>query len=218
MFRRRYIESNVVNEENGEDEIDPESSNGKKPLNFSNISFNDDLPSRFSKSTFKLDPIIKRRRIPSSTKIYDISKHLSINMDPVVEVKEDDKNETLKKINSINSPRVKLFTDSMEDNTINSPKIVSSTSYHLNRDYFVTLENEEAIAEDNNENLVDLLEEKKRTSTHHKNIIENIIDKEENPNLVELNVNSEISFEPIKEENIEEDDKDIMTHKKSSSN
>jgi hypothetical protein len=215
MFKRRYVERVVVNEENVEDEIDAENTKQRKPLNFSNISFNDDLPSRFRNNSLN-EPIIKRRKIPSSSKIYDLSKHLSIMMDPVVEVKEDDKdkNEVLKAL--LNSPRVKFMTDSFEDNTFNSP-MVNASSFHLPREYILSVEKDEAIAEDNNEYVVDLTDNIRRANSHHKNMIENIIDKEENLNLVELNVNQEASFEPIKEENIEEDDKEVMTHKKSAS-
>jgi hypothetical protein len=213
MFKRRYVERVVVNEENVEDEIDSENTNKRKPLNFSNISLNDDLPSRFRNNSLN-EPIIKRRKIPSSSKIYDLSKHLSMTMDPVVEVKEDDKdrNEVLK--NLLNSPRVKFMTDSFEDNTFNSPMMVSASSFHLPREYILSVEKDEVIAEDNNEYVVDVTDNIRRSNSHHKNIIENIIDKEENLNLVELNVNQEASFEPIKEENIEEDDKEVIPHKK----
>ena len=48
-YKKRYIESVVVNEELVEDEHDIESIVKRKPLKFSNISLDDDLPSKFSK-------------------------------------------------------------------------------------------------------------------------------------------------------------------------
>jgi hypothetical protein len=220
MFKKQYIE-NVVNEETGEDdyERDNEYLNKRKPLKFSNINFNDDLPSNFSKKTFKIPSIKSISLSPSSKYINGKPYSLSIvpvNMDPVVEDREEEvKIEKKHPFSVLNSPRILYMTDNRED-TIQAPTFhhTSSSFIYFSKDYSV--ETGEIIAEDNNENNVDADLNLRKKDPLHK-IIENMIDKEENYNIQELNVNvgTNAAFEPIKEENYEEEDtlqRKISTH------
>jgi len=214
-----------VNEETVEDDdIDYQNKVKKRrPLQFSNVSFNDDLPSRFSRSLSLLDSMKNvNQNYPNSNNI------LSMNMDPVVEVKEEDREakdirqENISKTGmiSLNSPRIKYLTDIKEDSTINSHNFMSTSIFHLHKDYSLTVETDEIIAEYNNENIIDNTETIKKRESFHK-LLENVIDKEDNLNIQELNVNCGISptpvFEPIKEEIVEDDEKEIIHHKKNSS-
>jgi hypothetical protein len=215
MFKKKYIE-NVVNEDTAEDEYERDADilSKRKPLKFSNISFNDDLPSNISRNTFTLQSI-KRVSMSPSAKSFKSHSHsvniLSTNMDPVVEVKEEEqtRNEAKQGMLSLNSPRIKYMTDNREDVTIQTPNYLSNSSFHyLPKDY--TIESGNIIAEDNNENLVENETKIRKKESMHK-MLENIIDKEENYNIQELNVNagSNANFEPIKEEkdeNFEEDE------------
>lgn len=220
-FKRKYIESDVVNEETIEDDdLDSNQNKVKKrrPLQFSNVSLNDDLPSRFSRSLAFME----------SLKNHNPNNPRSMNMDPVVEVKEEDKEakdgrqDSLSKgmgMISLNSPRIKYLTDIKEDSAINTHNFIPTTLFHMHKDYSLTVETDEIIAEDNNENLIDNTETVKKRESFHK-LLENVIDKEDNYPIQELNVNcgasSNAIFETIKEENIEEEEKDVIPHNKTS--
>lgn len=207
MFKKRKYIENVVNEEMVEDdyERDNEIVSKRSPFKFSNINFNDDLPSNFSKNTFTLQ-CLKSVAISPSSRAFKGRSHtvtiLPVTMDPVVEDKEEEaRNEVKENLLSLNSPRVKFMTDNKEDVTL------STSSFHyFPKDY--SIETNEVIAEDNNENLQENDCQVKKKESKHK-ILENMIDKEENYNIQELNVNinGSANFEIIdeeKEENGEE--------------
>jgi len=221
---KSFIE-NVVNEEMAEDDYERENEyiNKKKPLKFSNISFNDDLPTKISKNTFTLQYIKTtsfsnlKKSIRGKSQIVNI---FPVDMDPVVEDKEEEiKNETKHKISKLNSPRVKFMTDNKEDVAIQSNFHSASSFHYVSKDY--SIETDEIIAEDNNENIIENDFHLKKKDSSHK-ILENVIDREEefNYNVHELNVNSVsvANFETIKEEkdeNIEEEhvlNRKISTH------
>lgn len=203
--KRYYIESDVVNEEQDEED-EADSKIKRKPFKYSYTSLNDDFPKgkNFKKSKFESFKTLMQNILP--------------NMDPVAEVKEDEKdlNSQLKGLNlGINSPRIRLLTDIKEDQAINSSNLSNFSNFANNyyaRGYSV--ETNEIIAEDNNENIIenDLVNKE----TLHKNMLEGIIDKEEILNIHELNVNCNSEFEPIKEENVlEEEDKESISFKRS---
>ncbi len=209
MFKkRRYVENVVVNEERAEDENEIENIVKRKPMKFSNISMDDDLPSKFSRKIFKQESY-------NTSNITTPSHSITINMDPVVEVKEDEREtnqgNTIKNSSLIlNSPRIKYLTDIKEDTTISSVTYHTPSCFYIPKDYSV--ETNEIITEDNNENIVENDFRNFKRDSLHKNRLDTMIDKEENLNLHELNVNCNTTdFEIIKEENIEEDDKCVLT-------
>ena len=113
----------VVNEELEEDN-DFERTINLRRLNFSNISFDDDLPSKFKLDTINTS-ICKNSRSTNPA-------NFSINMDLVLEVKEEENtNSKFEKNNSIllNSPRIRYLTDMIEDSAINSPNYMATNTF-----------------------------------------------------------------------------------------
>jgi len=201
MFKKTYIEQVVVNEEL-EEENDGDRVFNRRRLNFSNISFDDDLPSKFKLETMKSGNIGNSRG--------SVPVNIAINMDLVVEVKEEE-NSILKFENKKSSPRVKYLTDIKMEYAMNSPNFIGANSFKRPS---ITVDKDEIIAEDNNENMVEI-EIKQKRSELHKNMFENVIDKEENPYIVQFNTNTSVIFETINEENFEEDEKEVLPRKKS---
>ena len=97
------------------------------------------------------------------------------------------------------SPQQKFLTDNIEDTTY-CPTYYSSNLSSFKFDY---KEQNEVIAEDNNENICEKIETKR---SHSSKKIENFFDKSEAFDDQANKKVSEIIIEPIKEENIEEDE------------
>ena len=113
----------------------------------------------------------------------------------------------------LNSPRI-YMTDNAEDSLSPKPVYLTSTSFHVNKNYSL-VEDDEIITEEKEENALDNPDKiiKKKESLHK--LINNIYDREEDSNIImpnkELNVVNEGNFEPIKEEC--EGEEDIIQHK-----
>jgi hypothetical protein len=219
MFKKRYTESVVVNEEKVEDENEIEHPVRRKPLNFSTASYNDDLPSKFKKSS-KSKSLSNSASQPSFKTRFEKMDNvdiLTMNFDPVVEDREEERDANQKQLLGLNSPRVLFMTDFTEDTGIHPWNVAN---LHVHRDY--ALDTSEVIAEDNNENNVEEVRRKPKEFLH-KSVLDDIIDREEIiiSKMHELNVNSEnLDFETINEANVEDEDKDnqpkLLKHNKSS--
>lgn len=137
------------------------------------------------------------------------SNVISSLMDPVYEVKEESNQP---EINGalLQSPRINCFTDNMEDSLTNniSPKTsyYSTFPYHLSKNYSM---DSEAIAEDNNENIVEKEVQIKKKDSRHK--FETFVDKEENVMFSNPFSEKDADFETINEEVLEEE---ILIHQK----
>jgi hypothetical protein len=223
-FKKRYTESVVVNEENNEEENETENPVRRKRLDFSSASYNDDLPSKFKKTKSKMNNSSSQPSFKSRLEKMENINSLSVNFDTVVEDKEEEKDNIIRGLSlGLNSPRVLFMTDNTEDSTITP---WNGTALHVPRDYGI----EEVIAEDNNENYIEEIKKPIRDGINlHKNalLMDGVVDKEENillDGLMNVNVNvngvDNVEFEPIKEENVEEEDKENnipkLKHNKSS--
>jgi hypothetical protein len=123
-------------------------------------------------------------------------------MDPVYEVKEETTHAMYDM--PIYSPRFKLMSDYREDNI--QPKRFYTTSFHNLYD----VEIDEVIAEDNNEENIGETEKKKKLLIK----LENFIDKSEIVNDGN-HIDNNLIIDPIKEENIEDEE---VIHIKNKSN
>lgn len=229
-FKKRYTEQIVVNEENNEEENESEHPVRRKRLDFSSANYNDDLPSKFKKSKSKIRDAVVNSSFKSRLEKIENINSLSMNFDTVVEDREEEKdNLNLNTHNIIrglslglNSPRVLFMTDNTEDSTIMNGPI---SNLHVNKDYNI----DEVITEDYNENFIEEIKKPLRGDKmlHKGLLMEGVVDKEENILLeglmsISVNVNGvdNLDFEPIKEENGEEDDKESnlpkLKHNKSS--
>jgi hypothetical protein len=202
MFKKKKFIENVVNEESIEDERDNSIEVKKNPYRFVNFEIGDDIPN-FSEDSREKPYKLKKMKSMLCSPI--MPTHLGCNsntirnmffMDPVVEVKEDGEVKNENKL-VLNSPRIKYLKDNIEDNSINIKNFFP-------KDYSMS-ENVETIAEDNNENVEDNNEKPfKKIESHHHKMIENVIDKEENYEIQELKVDTEV-IDIIKEEPVEEE-------------
>jgi len=121
-------------------------------------------------------------------------------MDPVLEVTEESDNTKISKL--IYSPRIKLYSDKIED--LNTPKMKSSHSH------FFTNQSE-VIAEDNNENLVEI--EKIHKRSNNSKILESSMDKTEvvdNFNEIKIDAFEENHIQETIEEDPEDEDIEIL--------
>lgn len=193
-----------------------------KRTKLSSFQFNDDILMTNS-IQIKFETLISLPKEPITPKIKSNSKSKTISslMDPVYEVKEeaDDKNEKVNKV--MNSPRIKYLTDFKED-VIPSKKVFSSihnTFHKVNYE----MEKDEVITEDNNENIPEEGRKVKKKESSHK-FLESFIDKTDSVISDEVNLNDNqlinveepADFETIKEEIIEDDEKETI-HKISES-
>jgi hypothetical protein len=205
MFKKKVFIENVVNEESIEEERDNSIEVKKNPYRFSNFEIGDDIPNFSEDSKEKFYKMKKMKTISNSPIIlthhgYNSNTFRRFFMDPVVEVKEDGEQKNEIKY-SLNSPRITYLKDNFEDISM---KITTPTKNFFNKDYSMSVENVETIAEDNNENAEENNEKPLNTrATHHK-MIENVIDKEENYEIKELKIATDV-IDVIKEEPLEEE-------------
>jgi len=207
MFKKKIFIENVVNEESIEEERDNSIEVKRNPYRFSNFEIGDDIPNFSEDSKEKFYKMKKMKTISNSPIILT---HIGCNsnnfrnmffMDPVVEVKEDGEQKTEMKL-GLNSPRIRYLKDNFEDISI---KTTTPTKNFFAKDYSMSVENVETIAEDNNENAEENNERppNKFKTIHHK-MIENVIDKEENYEIKELKIDTDV-IDVIKEEPVEEE-------------
>lgn len=207
MFKKRKYIENVVNEESIEEERDSSIEVKRNPYRFNNYEIGDDIlnsSERLRDKAYKIKRINSTLTSPKIPTIYNPNtiKNM-VFMDPVVEVKEEGESKNEKKLKLI-SPRINYLKDNLEDNSfsMNSPG-----KKFFPKDFSLSVDNVDTIAEDNNENLEDNYEKekpyKKIESNHHK-MIESVIDKEENYEFKELKVDTQV-FDTIKEETNEDE-------------
>jgi len=207
MFKKQKYIENVVNEESIDEERDTSFEVSSHRYRFSNFELGDDILNFSEKSG---DNTTNKKRFNRNLTTPKISNNLtgkskSINnmffMDTVVEVKEDGELRNENRIKR-NSPRIKYVKDNFEDIsiTMNTPH---KTFYA--KDFSLSVDNVDIIAEDNNENLEENIEKSfKRNDTIHHKKIESVIDKEEIYEIKEFKIATEV-FDVIKEETVEDE-------------
>jgi SOS response regulatory protein OraA/RecX len=178
---------NIVNEEQNEDDKDNEEKMRKIPRKKFVVDINSELDlanSKFGKLKFTKS----FREINFLETLYEIKEEQC----PDVTV---DKKSLIK----LQSPQIKFLTDNIEDTTV-CPTYF--TSNHVSSFKFDYVEEEQVIAEDNNENNLELTVLKK---SHSNKKLETFIDKSENFDDNKKQISDNI-IEEIKEENNEEEE------------
>jgi hypothetical protein len=200
IFKKK-IAIDVVNEETNEEDADTTTLKKSK------------FPTA---SDFKEDGVILKNKLNTMVSISypspKVEGYKTINsvsyMDPVVEVKEEaevTKNE--KRVHHMNSPRMHFMTDMRED-TISPKSTYHNTSSFSNIIYKNWETMEEAIQEDNNENIPEQNLKRKDSKSKLKfseNIIRDKTDDVCEQGEVDFKLN-EMDIEVIKEENAEEEE------------